>query len=97
MLRITRCCATCAWVDRTKPESNAGICISVVPACATRSVITIERPDQFGLRCSAWRDQTAQEPDDLQIYKEAMESMAAQFLHPKMTALEMAKMQLGRK
>ena len=33
--------------------------------------------------------------EDLTIYKRAMESMAAQFVHPKMTALEMAKQQLG--
>jgi hypothetical protein len=33
--------------------------------------------------------------EDLTIYKRAMESMAAQFVHPKMTALEMARQQLG--
>jgi hypothetical protein len=33
--------------------------------------------------------------EDLTIYKRAMESMAAQFVHPKMTALELAKSQLG--
>ena len=32
--------------------------------------------------------------EDLTIYKRAMESMAAQFIHPKMTALELAEMQL---
>ena len=31
---------------------------------------------------------------ELLIYKEAMDSMAAQMIHPKMTGLEMAKMQL---
>jgi hypothetical protein len=35
--------------------------------------------------------------EDLTIYKQAMESMAAQFIHPKMTALELAKQQLGIK
>jgi hypothetical protein len=32
--------------------------------------------------------------EDLSIYKRAMESMAAQFIHPKMTARELADMQL---
>jgi hypothetical protein len=32
--------------------------------------------------------------EDLTIYKRAMDSMAAQMIHPKMTGLEMAKMQL---
>jgi hypothetical protein len=31
---------------------------------------------------------------ELLVYKRAMESMAAQFIHPKMTGLEMAEMQL---
>lgn len=31
---------------------------------------------------------------ELQIYKAAMESMASQFIHPKITAMEMAKSQL---
>jgi|LakMenEpi03Aug12_release.lakeMendotaPanAssembly.Ray.scaffolds.fasta_scaffold1347428_2 hypothetical protein len=31
---------------------------------------------------------------DQSIYKRAMDSMAAQMIHPKMTGLEMAKMQL---
>jgi len=31
---------------------------------------------------------------ELLIYKEAMDSMAAQMIHPKMTGLEMAQMQL---
>ena len=33
--------------------------------------------------------------EEMEIYKRAMESMAAQFIHPRMTALQMAKMQLG--
>jgi hypothetical protein len=33
--------------------------------------------------------------EELEIYKRAMDSMAAQMIHPKMTGLEMAKMQLG--
>ncbi len=33
--------------------------------------------------------------EDLTIYKRAMESMATQFIHPKTTALELAKSQLG--
>jgi len=32
--------------------------------------------------------------DELSIYKRAMDSMAAQMIHPKMTGLEMAEMQL---
>ena len=35
--------------------------------------------------------------EELEIYKRAMDSMAAQMIHPKMTGLEMAKMQLGLK
>jgi hypothetical protein len=35
--------------------------------------------------------------EELEIYKRAMDSMAAQFVHPKMTALELAKSQLGIK
>ena len=35
------------------------------------------------------------QPEDLTIYKRAFDSMAAQMIHPKMTGLEMAKMQLG--
>jgi hypothetical protein len=34
---------------------------------------------------------------ELLTYKQAMDSMAAQMIHPKMTGLEMAKMQLGIK
>ncbi len=34
---------------------------------------------------------------ELLIYKRAMDSMAAQMIHPKMTGMEMAKMQLGEK
>jgi hypothetical protein len=33
--------------------------------------------------------------EELEIYKQAFESMAAQMIDPKMTGLEMAKMQLG--
>jgi len=33
---------------------------------------------------------------DLQVYREAMESMASQMIHPKMTAKEMAEIQLGK-
>jgi RNA polymerase-interacting CarD/CdnL/TRCF family regulator len=33
---------------------------------------------------------------ELQVYKEAMESMASQMIHPKMTAKEMAQIQLGK-
>lgn len=32
---------------------------------------------------------------ELQVYKRAMESMASQILHPKITAMEMAAMQLS--
>lgn len=35
--------------------------------------------------------------EELEIYKQAMESMASQMMHPKMTGLEMAKLQLGIK
>jgi hypothetical protein len=35
--------------------------------------------------------------NELLIYKRAMDSMAAQMIHPKMTGLDMAKMQLGEK
>lgn len=35
--------------------------------------------------------------EELEIYKRAMESMAKQFVHPKTTALELAKTQLGIK
>lgn len=35
--------------------------------------------------------------EQLRIYKDAMDSMAAQMIHPKMTGLEMAKIQLGIK
>lgn len=38
--------------------------------------------------------QIADEVRELLIYRRAMESMAAQFVCPKMTALEMARMQL---
>lgn len=34
-------------------------------------------------------------PEDLTIYKQAFDAMAAQMVCPKMTGLEMAKMQLG--
>jgi hypothetical protein len=35
--------------------------------------------------------------ENLQIYKRAMESMAAQFIHPRMTARELAELQLKEK
>jgi len=41
-----------------------------------------------------WIQSEAESRED-SIYKRAMESMAAQMVHPKMTALEMAKSQLG--
>jgi hypothetical protein len=41
-----------------------------------------------------WNHRPAEQLDDLSIYKRAMESMAAQFIHPKMTAHELAEMQL---
>lgn len=40
-------------------------------------------------------DEKNEQIKELMIYKRAMESMAKQMIHPKMTALEMAKMQLG--
>lgn len=39
----------------------------------------------------------AAEVRELMIYKRAMDSMASQMIHPKMTGLEMAKSQLGIK
>jgi hypothetical protein len=39
--------------------------------------------------------EAAAEIEELKLYKRAMESMAAQFIHPKTTALELAKSQLG--
>jgi hypothetical protein len=39
----------------------------------------------------------AEDVRELLIYKRAMDAMAAQMVHPKMTGLEMAKMQLGKK
>ena len=42
-----------------------------------------------------WMQEVA--ADELQIYKDAMDSMAAQFVYPKTTGLEMAKSQLGIK
>jgi hypothetical protein len=33
---------------------------------------------------------------ELLVYKQAMDSMAAQFVHPKTTGMELAKSQLGR-
>ena len=41
--------------------------------------------------------QIASEVRELLIYKRAMESMAKQFIHPKMTALEMAQMQIEKR
>jgi len=35
--------------------------------------------------------------NELLIYKRAMDSMASQMIHPKMTGMEMAKLQLGEK
>ena len=35
------------------------------------------------------------EIERLRLYERAMQSMAAQYVHPKMTAEELAKMQLG--
>ena len=35
--------------------------------------------------------------EDLTIYKRAMESMAEQMIHPKMTGLDMAKAQLNQR
>lgn len=37
------------------------------------------------------------ENEELQVYKRAMESMAKQFIHPRMTALELAELQLKGK
>ena len=45
-----------------------------------------------------WRELVSdlrRENEELQIYKAAIESMAAQFIHPKTTALEWARQILG--
>ena len=45
-----------------------------------------------------WRElvrDLRKENQDLQIYRRAIESMAAQFIHPKTTALEWARQILG--
>jgi isocitrate/isopropylmalate dehydrogenase len=45
-----------------------------------------------------WRElvrDLRKENEDLQIYRRAIESMAAQFIHPKTTALEWARQILG--
>jgi isocitrate/isopropylmalate dehydrogenase len=45
-----------------------------------------------------WRDlvhDLRKENEELQIYRRAIESMAAQFVHPKTTALELARQILG--
>ena len=50
-------------------------------------------------RCvgGAERRALCDEIERLRLYERAMQSMAAQFVHPKMTAEEMAHMQLGEK
>ena len=45
-----------------------------------------------------WRELVSdvrRENEELQIYKAAIESMAAQFIHPKTTALQLARQILG--
>jgi isocitrate/isopropylmalate dehydrogenase len=45
-----------------------------------------------------WRElvrDVRRENEELQIYKAAIESMAAQFIHPKTTALQLARQILG--
>jgi flagellar biosynthesis regulator FlaF len=59
---------------------------------AADAVATIESSARI------WRDlvrDLRKENEDLQIYRRAIESMAAQFVHPKTTALELARQILG--
>jgi hypothetical protein len=51
---------------------------------------TEEQLAYFERRCAELKA----ENDSLSIYKRAMESMAAQFVHPKITALQLAELQL---
>ena len=59
---------------------------------AADAVATIESSSKI------WRDlvhDLRQENEELQIYRRAIEWMATQFVHPKTTALEMARQILG--
>ena len=59
---------------------------------AADAVATIESSGKI------WRDlvrDLRRENAELQIYKRAIESMAAQFVHPKTTGLELARQILG--
>jgi flagellar biosynthesis regulator FlaF len=61
---------------------------------AVDAVATIESSSKI------WRDlvhDLRKENEELQIYRRAIEWMATQFVHPKTTALEMARQILGEK
>jgi isocitrate/isopropylmalate dehydrogenase len=61
---------------------------------AVDAVATIESSARI------WRDlvrDLRRENEELQTYRRAIESMAAQFVHPKTTALELARQILGEK
>jgi len=61
---------------------------------AVDAVATIESSARI------WRElvrDLRRENEELQIYRRAIESMAAQFVHPKTTALELARQILGEK
>jgi len=61
---------------------------------AVDAVATIESSAKI------WRDlvhDLRRENEELQIYRRAIEWMATQFVHPKTTALEMARQILGEK
>lgn len=49
---------------------------------------------QTGLQVTVTLNDLLRQIEELQVYKRAMESMAKQFIHPRMTALELAEGQL---
>ena len=72
-------CKKCGSQDTRKTD----------PAWLTR----LERGD--GNMSEFCAREIAAQVHELMIYRRAMESMAAQFVHPKITAMEMALQQLG--
>jgi hypothetical protein len=85
------------WGGRFKP---AGVDCMWMPVVFGYDVLVEnccdDDSDVLELR-SDWTEaiEAAAEIEELKLYKRAMESMAAQFIHPKTTALELAKSQLG--
>lgn len=82
--------------DESRCESVARmVAVDCMMALGLDHVNDFRTRDKIIVAISDRINRALSEVADEDIYRRAMESMASQFVHPKMTALEMAQTQLG--